>query len=94
VLAPKYENRGRTTTVQGVTVAGYSVTFNAAHQMPIFKEQPVMLPNLGIIVPEAVIFRRQPFYIGYEVRAPGCFKSGHGEIEVESANIMRIKMET
>jgi Putative DNA-binding domain len=94
VLSTKYENRGKTTTAQGIAVAAYSVTFNAAHQMPIFKEQPMMLPNLGLIVPETVIFRRQPFYIGYEVRAPGCFRSGSGEIEVESANIMRIRMQT
>jgi len=93
VLTTKYENRGRTKSNDGLSLLAFSVTFNAARQMPIFKEQPVVLPNLGIVVPETVIFQKEPFHIGYEVRAPGCFKSGVGKIEVESANIMRIKMQ-
>jgi hypothetical protein len=68
----------------------FQATFNASRQMPIFSEQPVTLPNLGIVIPDEHLYSQEPFQISYEARAPGCFKEGAISLFVERGERLRL----
>jgi len=75
VLGNKYE-RLAPTDWGGVNVTPYRISFSPSHQMPIFKEQPALLPNLGIIVPQQMLGLPNDYTVGFEIRSPGCHRTG------------------
>jgi hypothetical protein len=67
-----------------VKVVPYQLVFDRNKTMPLFKEQPTLMPNLGIIVPAHLRSRHRDYYLGYEVRAPGCHVEGSVRLFVEN----------
>lgn len=89
VLTTKYD-RLAPTDWNGVPVTPYRISFSPTHQMPIFKEQPAMLPNLGIIVPEHMLRQPNDYMVAYEIRSPGCHRTGSKLMIVEYGRTLSI----
>jgi hypothetical protein len=75
ILAPEYEKLG-VTKLNDLRVIPYRLTFFPNKSMPIFKEQPTLMPNIGIIVPSQFLHRANDYALGFEARAPGCQNDG------------------
>jgi len=90
VLSPDYANLG-VTKFNGNRVIPYRLNFYPNKSMPLFKEQPTLMPNLGIVVPQDMIFRGNDYVIGYEVRAPGCHVEGSCFLIVEHGRTLAIR---
>lgn len=89
VSSQTYERAGEM-RLDAFRLNAFRLRFNAAQNMPIFKEAPTMLPNFGIVVPDSIIFHREPYLIAYEVRSPGCHKEGRAYLFVEDGNRLRL----
>jgi hypothetical protein len=81
---------GRVKTREGLTMNGFRTVFHAPKTLPIFKEQPIMLPPYGVVVPENLLYNTNPFAIGCEFRAPGCLRVGQGQLLIEGGSTMRL----
>lgn len=68
----------------GVKFVPYQLVFDPRKTMPIFKEQPTLMPNLGIIVPAHYRNRNLAYHVRYEVRAPGCLAEGSVKLFVDN----------
>jgi Putative DNA-binding domain len=77
-----YEKLG-VTSLNGVDVLPYRLRFMPDKGMPIFKEQPTLMPNFGINVPFAIMYQANDYVIGFEIRAPGCQSKGSNIIRIE-----------
>jgi len=75
-------------------VIPYRLSFFPQQSMPIFKEQPTLMPALGLIIPEEHIRSDGDYFIGYEVRAPGCHQQGWGLLVAEYGQSLTIRMNT
>jgi hypothetical protein len=71
VLSTAYEKLA-VAEVNGFRAIPYRLTFYPNKSMPIFKEQPTLMPALGIVVPISMLYRPNDYLIGFEIRAPGC----------------------
>jgi hypothetical protein len=91
-LSSKYD-RSFETEKEGRKVRFFQATFNATREMPIFYEQPTQLPNIGVVVPESLLYTREPFIITYEARAPGCFNTGRYAVHVDNGRELRLVRE-
>lgn len=89
VLTTKYDRLAQIRW-GGVTVIPYRVTFSPNHQMPIFKEQPASLPNFGIIIPEPLLRGAHDYKVGFEIRSPGCHRTGSRTMIVEYGRTLTI----
>ncbi|WP_187434732.1 AlbA family DNA-binding domain-containing protein [Bradyrhizobium cytisi] len=92
VLTTEYEKLG-VTRFNGHQVVPYRLRFYPNKSMPIFKEQPTLMPALGIIVPLNMINRPNDYLIGFEVRAPGCHTEGSNYVIVEFGRQLAIVTE-
>lgn len=92
VLTTQYE-RLSFAELRGQRVATFRLRFLPQQAMPIFKEQPTLMPALGLIVPEDILYQANDYVVGYEVRAPGCTRSDAGTLIVEHGKQLRIIME-
>lgn len=90
VLSDQYDRLGFT-NFDGVTVTPFRLTFSPNKSMPIFKEQPTLMPALGIIVPEDVLRQDNDYMLAYEIRAPGCHRTGNKLLIVEYGKFLAIK---
>jgi len=59
--------------------------------MPIFKEQPLLMPALGLIIPEDILYLENDYKIAYEIRSPGCYRSGGNLLCVEHGKLIAIE---
>ena len=57
---------------------------------PIFKEMGYMIDPFYFTISDRLLGHR--FGIGYELRAPGCFKQNHGYLEFAESGQMHLKM--
>ncbi|MGY2915787.1 AlbA family DNA-binding domain-containing protein [Bradyrhizobium sp. USDA 3262] len=85
-----YDRLGET-DFDGVAVIPYRISFNPNKTMPVFKEQPTLMPALGIVVPEQQLRHDSDYILAYEVRAPGCHKTGSNLLMVEWGKFLVIK---
>jgi hypothetical protein len=90
VLTTEYA-RLASTDIDGTSVFPYRLSFYPSQSMPIFKEQPTLMPALGIIVPEDMLRQDNGYLIGYEIRAPGCHRLGSSHLIVEHGKFLAIK---
>jgi hypothetical protein len=90
VLTDQYDRLGFT-DFDGVTVTPFRLGFSPIKAMPIFKEQPTLMPALGIIVPEDMMRQDNDYTLAYEIRAPGCHRTGSKLLVVEYAKFLAIK---
>ena len=80
---------------EGKKVRVFLVTFNAARKsMLIFKEQPTMLPNIGIVVPEDQLYTQEAFSIHYEARAPVCANAGSFALRINHGRELQLVRES
>jgi hypothetical protein len=93
VLTTKYDKLA-VTELKGVRVIPYRLTFYPNKSMPLFKEQPTLMPNLGIVVPANLIFHANDYVIGFEIRAPGCQSEGSNHLIVEHSRRLAIVGQT
>lgn len=84
-----YEKLG-VTKLNGSRVIPYRLSFYPNKSMPLFKEQPTLMPSLGIVVPSDRLFRGEDYVIGFEVRAPGCQADGSNILIVENGRRLAI----
>lgn len=78
----------------GEKVRVFLATFNAPiKSMPIFKEQPTMLPNIGLVVPEDQLYTQEAFSIRYEARAPGCDNAGSFALRINHGTVLELVRE-
>ncbi|WP_316189399.1 ATP-binding protein [Bradyrhizobium sp. SZCCHNS1054] len=77
------------TQLNGYRVIPYRLTF-PPNRMPIFKEQPTLMPALGIVVDKNLIYRANDYVIGFEIRAPGCLGDGATFLIVEHGRTLAI----
>jgi hypothetical protein len=89
VLSPDYTKLG-VTRLNGNRVIPYRLNFYPGKSMPLFKEQPTLMPNFGIIVPQNLLFKPNDYVIGYEVRTPGCEAKGSTFLIVEHGRTLAI----
>jgi hypothetical protein len=82
VLADQYDKLG-VTKLHEARVIPYRLSFFPNRSMPIFKEQPTLMPPFGISVPSNMLFCPNDYVIGYQVRAPGCQNDGSNLLIVE-----------
>jgi hypothetical protein len=71
VLSTAYEKLA-VAKVNGFRTIPYRLTFYPNKSMPIFKEQPTLIPALGIVVPISMLYRPNDYLIGFEICSPGC----------------------
>jgi hypothetical protein len=76
----------------GKKVRVFLATFNAAiKSMPIFKERPTMLPNIGFVVPEDELYTQEAFSIRYEAPAPGCDNAGSFALRIHGRDLELVR---
>jgi hypothetical protein len=92
VLTTAYEKLG-VTKLDGNRVIPYRLSFLPNKTMPIFKEQPTLMPALGIVVPQNLVFRANDYAIGFEIRSPGCHSEGSSFLIVEYGRTLSIATE-
>jgi hypothetical protein len=90
VLTTDY-TRLAATDIDGASVIPYRLSFYPSQSMPIFKEQPTLMPALGIIVPENLLYHDNDYVIGYEIRAPGCHRLSSSLLIVEYGKFLALK---
>jgi schlafen family protein len=59
---------------------------------PIFREQPLILGPVYFSINERLIAYPLKLTLGYQIRAPGCFKENHGTIDIDQSGRMSIRM--
>jgi hypothetical protein len=91
ILQTKYSPLAET-VISGHKVVPYRLTFMPGRSMPIFKEQPTLMPPLGIIIPDLHLRSDNEFILAYEVRAPGCHVKGFGSLVAEYGQSLTIRM--
>lgn len=89
VLYTNYEKLA-VTKVSGFRAIPYRLTFYPNKSMPIFKEQPTLMPALGIIIPVSMLYKANDYFIGFEIRAPGCQCDGANFVIVEHGRRLAI----
>lgn len=89
VLTTVYD-RLAPTRLDGVEVTPYRLNFSPNKNMPIFKEQPTLMPALGIIVPEPMLRQANDYTVAYEIRSPGCHRTGSVFLIAEYAKFLAI----
>lgn len=89
----QYDKLGQT-EFHGVPVIPYRISFNPNKTMPVFKEQPTLMPALGIVVPQEQLRRDNDYMLAYEVRAPGCHRTGSHLLIVEYGKLLAIQPST
>lgn len=92
VLSTEYERLG-IAEMGANRVFPYRLRFLPNKGMPFFKEQPTLMPALGIIIPENLLYHDNDYTIGYEVRAPGCTNKQTGRLIVEYGKRLSIIMD-
>jgi hypothetical protein len=92
VLSTQYDKLA-VTKRNGVRVIPYRLSFYPNKSMPIFKEQPTLMPALGIIVPPNMLYKPNDYVIGFEIRAPGCHSEGARFLIVEYGRALAIVTE-
>jgi hypothetical protein len=84
-----YEKLG-VAKVRGYRAIPYRLTFYPNKSMPIFKEMPTLLPAIGIIIPVSELYKANDYFIGFEIRAPGCQNDGANFMIVEHGRTLAI----
>jgi hypothetical protein len=92
VLSTKYEKLA-VTKVNGFRAIPYRLTFYPNESMPIFKEQPTLMPALGIVVPISMLYKPNDYLIGFEIRSPGCQSDGSNFLIVQYGRRLAIVTE-
>jgi hypothetical protein len=92
ILSTKYEKLA-VTKVNGFRTIPYRLTFYPNESMPIFKEQPTLMPALGIVVPISMLYKPNDYIIGFEIRSPGCQSDGSNFLIVEHGRRLAIVTE-
>jgi predicted HTH transcriptional regulator len=59
-------------------------------RFPIFREMPCELGTFSFLISDRMLGQNLAF--GYQIRSPGCFKEGHGTIEIGLSGQLFIKM--
>jgi hypothetical protein len=88
VFAGNYDKLG-VTKLNGHRFIPYRLIF-PPNKMPIFKEQPTLMPALGIVVDKSMIYRANDYIIGFEIRSPGCLGDGSSFMIVEHSRTLAI----
>jgi hypothetical protein len=57
---------------------------------PVFKEAPLALGPFLFAISDRLL--GQNFALGYQIRAPGCFKENHGFLEIGRSGQMHVRM--
>jgi hypothetical protein len=57
---------------------------------PIFREMPIALGPFTFTVRDRLL--GQKLSLGYQIRAPGCFKEQHGYLELGESGLMKLNM--
>jgi schlafen family protein len=57
---------------------------------PIFKEMPLAIGPFFFTISDRLLGQR--FSLGYQIRAPGCFKENHGFLEIGQSGQMALRM--
>jgi hypothetical protein len=89
VLSDQYDRLGLA-DFDGVSVTPFRLNFSPNKAMPIFREQPTLMPALGIIVPGDMMRQDNEYTLAYEIRAPGCHRTGGRLLIVEHAKFLVI----
>jgi hypothetical protein len=92
VLNTNYEKLA-VTKVNGFRAIPYRLTFYPNKSMPIFKEQPTLMPTLGMVVPISMLYKPNDYLIGFEIRSPGCHCDGSNFLIVEYGRRLAIVTE-
>jgi hypothetical protein len=82
-----FEPGGRTKTSEGIEQYVVRHRMSGYTGFPVFKEQPIMLPAIGYTIPRSLIGQTTKLALGYEIRAPGCYKFDTGYIVFEKGRL-------
>jgi hypothetical protein len=82
VLSHQYDKLAAT-ELNEARVIPYRLSFYPNKSMPIFKEQPTLMPAFGIVVPANMLSQPNDYVLGFEVRTPGCQSDGSNLLIVE-----------